>query len=506
MADGASLQDVLVAAAAAVKAGDFSAAASAFREADALAPNQPSILGNLAAAVARSEGIKESIPWLIKRANCDPRDVAAQATAGLMLAHVGRTEDAEPYLNAALALDSGDAQALEGAGLVADARGDIATARQLFARALDREPSRPEALFRLGLIALRDGDCANALRNIEAALRVAPRETRYLVNAGTALDMMARPAAARRRFDEALGIDPGNALIWSNKLMAAAYDPALSATALADLHRQYDQLFPVSLRRDAPRHSIAARPIRIGYVSADFRSHVGASQLLALIRAHDRTAFNITCYVANAASDHVTAELRGLVDHWRPIYDLNDDAAAAAIWADGIDILIDVAGHSDGSRLGIFARTPAPVMVSLPGYIATTGLSAIQYRITDSISDPTEADQAHYVERLVRLPEGHFCYEPLVTLPSVSVRPADGPVVFGSFHNRRKYNDGVVEVWAGILARVPRSRLILKDRQFDHQSAREDVAGQFSVLGVERSRLEFLGYAPSLDAHYRAYA
>lgn len=499
------LATALSAGAAAVKAGDFKGAALAFMAADKLSPNHPGILNNIAAAVGRTEGLAAALPWLLQVTALAPNDASARSSAGVTLAHLERFDEAAPHLAAALAINPRDARALEGVGLVAAARGNQAAARDHFAQALAIDPNRAEAMFRLGLDALENGDTATAIERFERAIARAPGDVRYLVKCGVALDMASRNAEARRRYDAALAIDPGNLLIWSNKLFSAVYDPTLSPRQLAEMHMQVDSLLPRSLRRDPAPRPTAGRRIRVGYVSADFRFHVGAPQLMALLKSHDRAAFEIVCYATNPRADAATEMFRALADTWRPIHDLSDDAAADVIERDAIDILVDLIGHSEGTRLGIFARRPAPVAVSVPGYVATTGLSAIDYRISDAVSDPDAADQANYSEQLVRLPEGHFCYEPLVPMPEVMPRDSSDDIVFTSFHNRRKYGEPVLDTWATLLKRVPRSRLLLKDRQFGFAPACDDLRRAFGARGVDPARLAFLGYAPALDAHYRSY-
>ena len=501
------LAALLERAVAAVAAKDFKGAMAAYHDAHLLAPAEAGILANLAAAAMRAEGLSAAAPWLVKAADLQPVSASAQGKAGLVLAHLQRIDEAEPYLVRSLALNAENDSAHEGLGLVAAYRGEREKARRHFEHAVAANDKAAESRFQLGYLALWDRDAVTALTHFEAAISINPRETRYLVNAGIALGTMGRNREARSRFDAALAVDPGHLLIWSNMLIAAVYDPELSASAVADLHRGFQSLFPVEICRKVHARPTAGRRIKVGYVASDFRHHVGASQLLSLLRSHDRAAFEIVCYVGNAYSDSITERCRALADGWRPIHHLTDDAAADLIVEDGVDVLVDFNGHSDGARLGVFARRPAPVSVSIPGYVATTGLSAIDYRITDRISDPDDADRANYAEQLVWLPEGHFTYEPLTDLPATAEPPEPhrGHVAFGSFHNPRKYNATLFETWAAVLARVPNSVLVLKDRQFDHHSACDLVRREMGSYGIDGARLKFQGFTQTLEAHYRAY-
>jgi predicted O-linked N-acetylglucosamine transferase (SPINDLY family) len=451
----------------AVRAGDYAAARDAFLAAHRAQPAVAAIVSNLAAATLRADGADAALPWLIRAAELDPKRASAHVAVATVLTHLGRAADAMPH----------------------------------YGRAVECDPACDEAQFQLGLAALAAGDVATAAARLDAALAVKPDDPRYLVNRGVAFDMAAEHGRARALFERALVIEPKQPLIWSNLLMAANYDPDLTPAEVAGLHRRIENVFPASPRR-RPRRTPSGR-IKVGYVSADFRGHVGASQLLSIVRHHDRARFEVACYVANRAADTVTGRFKALADLWRPIADLDDAAAADLITADGIDVLVDFAGHSDGTRLGVFARQAAPVQVSLPGYVATTGLTAIDYRITDRISDPDDSAQALYAEKLAWLPEGHFSYEPLVEPPPPS--PRAGAIVFGSFHNRRKYNARVIDTWADILRCVPESRLLLKDRQFGFATACDDTRQAFAARGIDPARLDFLGHVPDLDAHYRCY-
>ena len=468
----AAMVEVVERAYRAVAAGDFAAAEQAFLRAHEMAPHDALIAGDVAAAAMRTGGYAAAAPWLAKAADLAPGNAGAQATAGLVMAKLGRNDQAIVFLERCIALDPGHREALEA----------------------------------LGAIAVAAGDAAGGLARYEAAIRVAPTSAN-LIGAGNALSLMSRHREASARFEQATEREPGNTQAVSARLMAAIYDPELSPMDVADLHRRLSAVYErLDARKPVPRPRAGQR-IRIGYVAADFRRHVGASQLISLVRHHDRTTFEVACYVANSKVDSVTEQFRSLVDIWRPIYDLDAAAAADLVVKDGIDILIDFDGHGEGGRLDLFALHPAPITVSLPGYVATTGLRAIDYRTTDRISDPDESAQAVYSERLVWLPEGHFSYEPLFELPPVGQPPATtlGRLTFGSFHNRRKYHSSLIRTWAEILKRVPESRLVLKDRQFGYSSACEQVRLEFTRFGVDPLRIEFLGYVPTHDAHYRAY-
>ncbi len=238
------------------------------------------------------------------------------------------------------------------------------------------------------------------------------------------------------------------------------------------------------------------RRLRIGYVSADFRRHVVGYQLLPLLREHDRRHFEVFCYSHLQRGDDVTEKVRSLSDHWQNIARLGDEEAEAMIRADGIDILVDLALHTARNRLPLFARKPAPVQVSYLGYCGTTGLEAIDYRLSDAYLDPAECDPACYREETVRLPHCYWCYQPGGVTPSPGPLPAARVgwyVTFGCLNNFAKVSAPALELWAEIMGEVRGSRLLL---HAPTGASQRDVIERFASRNVSRERLEFVWRQP----------
>ena len=217
--------------------------------------------------------------------------------------------------------------------------------------------------------------------------------------------------------------------------------------------------------------------MRIGYVSGDFNAHPVGFFSIGAIEAHDRARFETFCYYNCSKADEWTARFRAAAGHWRDIFGKSDSEVAEIVRADEIDILVDLAGHTNKTRLPLFGLKPAPVQVHWVGYTGTTGLPSMDYLILDPVSAPPGADR-FYTEALVRLPYGRFCYTPLA--PDIPLAPPPclvrGAVTFGSFNNITKLVPGVVRLWARVLNAVPDSRLILKSRSLSEASAREAPA------------------------------
>ena len=255
------------------------------------------------------------------------------------------------------------------------------------------------------------------------------------------------------------------------------------------------------------RNLRASERLRVGYVSADFRRHSCAYFLEALLAHHDHGRFEIFAYADDRRSDDITERLKPMVDHWRSLIGMPDKAVAELVRNDRIHLLVDLAGHTAGNRLSAFAEKPAPIQVSWLGYPATTGLSAIDYRLSDDICDPPGATERFHTETLWRLPGGFLCYTAPREAPAVSPSPCSTgqPVTFGSFNNLAKVNQAVLEAWAELVSAVPGSRLLLKSKALRAPSVSERVAEVFTRRGIARERIILEGWAEALAAHLAMY-
>jgi predicted O-linked N-acetylglucosamine transferase (SPINDLY family) len=247
--------------------------------------------------------------------------------------------------------------------------------------------------------------------------------------------------------------------------------------------------------------------LRVGYVSADFRQHSVAFFIEPVIEAHDRRGFEVICYSNVAWPDAVTMRMRKLADQWRDIARRCDEDVAEQIRRDGVDILVDLAGHTDGNRLLVFARKPAPVQVTYLGYPDTTGLRTMDYRLTDAYADPPGETEPYHSEELVRLARCFLCYRPATESPEVGELPAlaAGTVTFGSFNSFAKVTEEVMGAWSRILLAVPESRLVLKAKGLGQAEARERAGEVFERHGIAPQRVEMTGQSESFVEHLRAY-
>jgi predicted O-linked N-acetylglucosamine transferase (SPINDLY family) len=241
------------------------------------------------------------------------------------------------------------------------------------------------------------------------------------------------------------------------------------------------------------------RPLRIGYVSADFKLHAAANDLIPLFQFHRRSEFTIYAYahMAPDAADDITRWFREQSDVWRDVYTLDDEALVAQIRADAIDVLVDCSGFSGGNRLPVFARKPAPIQISAFGFVFTTGMRAIDYQFSDAVATPV-ARQSHFSERMIHL-GSQINWAPLteqIAALEVGEPPSRqrGYITFGSGNAAFKHNEAVFPVWAEILKRVPHSRLHFKHRRFEDRGVQASFRQAFAKLGVDPARLDFTGF------------
>lgn len=324
---------------------------------------------------------------------------------------------------------------------------------------------------------------------------------------GAALTLTGESAAAVEAFLTSSRLETTRekkAVEYSNALFASNYLPAGQRAAYASLAHGYGALYadvrPLSTPADARRGH--AR-LRIGYISPDLRAHPVGTLVRPLLTAYDRTHFAVYCYM-NGAEDALSQEFHAAVDVWRNIRGMDAAEAAALVYGDEIDILVDLAGHTEDNVLPVLAHRPAPVQVTGIGYFNTTGLATVDYMLSDAHVDPIGTTDPAFTEEMIRLPHSHFCYMLPEDLPSLTPPPMErrGYVTFGSFNNFSKVTDEVLRLWGTLLDTVPNARLLLKSKLFGSAEGREIAAERFARCGIPSERVEMRGFGPNHRAEY----
>ena len=417
----------------------------------------------------------------------------------------GRLAEAEAAYRGALKLKADIPEVHCNLGVVLKAQGKVEDAIASYRQALTLKPDYAEAHSNLGNALTDQGALTKALAAFTQALKIAPNFAQAHHNLGKALKDQGRLDEAIQCYERALDLKPDAGETHSNLLMTQQYDSRIANAEIFAAARRFGALFDgKNPKRFYPNDRSPGRRLRIGYVSGDFGQHPVGFLLMRVFENHDRQAVEIFCYANQTKADAMTRRLRATLiadaDHWRPIRDLSDSEAAKLIARDGIDLLIDLSGHTANNRLMLFALRPAPIQASWLGYFGTTGLAAMDYLVMDETTVPS-GEEHLYSEAVVRLPYGRFCYAP----PDYAPAPADPPslrrdlVTFGSFNNIVKIRPDVVRLWAQVLRATPKSRLVLKCRFLDDDDERRRLRDAFYAAGVLAEQLEIRGSSPHVQ-------
>jgi len=385
-------------------------------------------------------------------------------------------------------------------------------AEHYYRRVLDAGPHRL-AYVNLGLICHVTGRLADAIEWRQKAMDLCPADASLGADLGTSLIFVGRKDEGIELIRRAADASHDRS-IHSTYLLNLHYLPQCDSQALFDEHRRWANLHaPMELARHDHRNDRHPdRSLRVGYLSPDFRTHPVAYFFESLLDGHGRAAavpadrhVEVFGYGHVTCPDQTTWRLQAKCDAYRNVCSLDDRAVADMIEADRIDILVDLAGHTDGNRLGVLAYKPAPVQVTYLGYPDTTGMEQVDYRLTDSLSTPSPL-QRYYSEELVHLPDGFLCYRPPDCAPQVPPVPAgrNGYVTFGSFNDTCKVNPAVMAMWAEILAANPGSKLLVKSRAGDDPKVRQIFLDQLQHVGALPDRVVIEGQTSAIE-HLRLY-
>jgi protein O-GlcNAc transferase len=488
--------------------GQTDQAAAAYRQALAIEPRDSvslNNLGNLLQSLGRSS---EAVDSYRRALTLKPADPVVHNNLGNALAALGDLDEAALLYDRALALNPDYAEAHYNlANLLAD-QGQFDAAIGGYQRALALRPGHLSARINLGGALRQAGRLGEAIDCYEQVLADHPDNAEAQSNLGRVFMLQGRLGEAGACYERALALRPDYREALVNLLLWLNYSDR-DAKAIFDAHRRWGEMVERTLPSPGPYRNRRdpERRLRVGYVSPDFRDHSVAWYLTPLLEAHDRAAVEIFSYADVPRPDGVTAKFQALSDHWISTVGMSDQGLAEQVRADGIDILVDVAGHGGANLLPAFARHPAPVQVAWLGYVNTTGLEAMDYRLVDDVTDPPgEADDVAS-ETLVRLSGGFACFQPMADAPEPGPPPslAKGWVTFGSFSGPPKLGERVLDAWSDVLNRTPTSRLLLKGGAFDDEGARTRLLDRFAERGVSGNRIDLVSWIPGNAEHLALY-
>ncbi|WP_114858123.1 tetratricopeptide repeat protein [Azospirillum brasilense] len=456
---------------------------------------------NLGSALLDAGRVDEALDALMAALRLGPDRADIHFRLGNLFRRQRRPNEAVAAYRQAIALQPGFVEALNNLGSLFLEVGQTDAAIAAFTDAIQAEPANAQSHGNLGYaLDLQDrlGEAAAAHR---VALTFQPDFALSWSNLGNVLKAQGHLEQAMAAYRSALTHRPDFSMAHSNVLMAQHYLPECGNADFRAAAREWagpdDGGLPAAapaVRDDGPR------PLRIGYVSSDFNSHPVGYFLESVLRAHDRKAVTAFGYANNGRTDDVTESLRAAADGWRPIVGMDDAAVAELIRRDGIDILVDLSGHTGNNRLTLFARRPAPVQASWLGYFGTTGLPAMDWIIADRHVLPP-GEERFFTEKVWRLPASYLCFTPPAEDVPVGPLPmlGGGPVTLGAFHNRAKITRPTVALWARVLTALPQARLLLKSREFADYGVRQVLRDQFAAHGIAPNRLRMEGKTPRAD-------
>lgn len=527
------------------QAGRFRRAGETYRRILEIQPHHVDALHLLGVVEYQLANYTQAVNLIQKAIGVSPNAGVFYNSLGKVLFALGRHNEAVEQYGKALALQPSFPEAHYNLGEVLCASNRLDEAASCIEQLLEYKPDFHAAYTILTETLSRKGETEKALARCQSALAAHPENETLICCVGTALSKLGRIDEGIAHYQHTLEIRPdfaeahhnlGNAFVTQGKaemaishyeralalkpfftdsnssiLMALNYLPGKDAITIYAAHLEFAKRHEAPLSVFVKPHlnnRSPCRRIRVGYVSSDFRQHAVAHFIAPVLQHHNRDQVQVFCYSNYNVEDDVTRRIQSHAECWRKIFGLSDHQVAQQIRNDQIDILIDLGGHTGGyDRLLVFARRPAPIQVTWLGYPNTTGLSAMDYRITDMHADPIGLTDAFHSEQLIRLPGTFSCFQPPHDCPDVAELPArqNGYVTFGSFNNFLKLTPEVIALWAKILRSVPHARLMLKSKILDGAIGRRSALESFAAHGISDKQLELVGHSKSQRDHFEWY-
>jgi protein O-GlcNAc transferase len=481
--------------------GKAADAAAAYSKAIALKPDDADVWCNLGNALKESGNLDDAISAYGEAIELQPEFALAYYNLGIAIGKQGKRSEAIAAYRRTIEFDPAIAQAHYNLGNELCEIKDLAGAVEAYQRAIEVQPAYAEAYANLGNTlmkqAKRGGGLDQAVAAYCRAVELKPEYAEAYTNLGNARKEQGDLDGALACYERSMELRPGDAALHSNRVYTVHFHGGFDAAAILRENLEWDRRHGAALRsgwRAQENDRSAGRRLRVGYVSPDFCSHPIGRFLLPLMEAHDREQVEVFCYSDVAEPDEMTMRISERAAEWRSVVGMGDEAVAELIRADRIDVLVDLTMHMAGNRMPMFARKPAPVQMTYLAYCSTTGLAAMDYRLTDPYLDPPGM-VGEYCEKSIWLTPTYWCYRPGMEAPEVGELPAKsaGAVTFGCLNNFCKVSPATLDVWGRLLAAIPESRLLLHSLEGEHQRRVVDL---LASKGVERGRVEFVGFLP----------
>jgi len=474
--------------------GRFTEAEACFRAAIAIDAEYASAYNNLGITLRDLGRLEEAKAWLLQGTALNPESSKAFNNLGLVLKELGQTQEAESAYRRSLSIAPDYAPAYCNLGILLKSQMRFEEAEASMRAAIQLQPDFAEAYNNLSLVFKEQGRLTEARDSVLSALEINPGYLDALSNMGTIFMDQGRVQEAESYFRKALEVNPDYDRAYSNLLFCMTHNEEVDAQTLAVQHALYGQRFETPLKPDWALHTNSKDPervLQIGFVSADFRNHPVAYFIEPVLEHLTKnTRLVLHAFANSMTEDDVTQRLRSHFHYWHQVTPMLDPGLDEYIRACGIDILIDLSGHTSGHRLLAFARKPAPIQASWLGYLGSTGLTAMDYYLTDRWWMPPGQLDDQFTEKLLRLP-AYASFLPAETSPPVHALPAqkNGYLTFGSFNRISKLSRNVIQVWSTLLRELPDSKLIIAAMPVNGD--RGQLASWFAEEGIDAERIMF---------------
>jgi predicted O-linked N-acetylglucosamine transferase (SPINDLY family) len=506
------------------ESGDYRAAAVAYQECTVAAPSLGLAWGNLGRCLASLGLHHEALVAYKQAVSLGPQEVDFYPHAAMSFRALDDMANARAALSQVLAIDPHHVNSLIALGVIETEANNYLAAKELLGRALTSCPANPTGDHYRSIIWNNLGSIAyRGLKDLSSAEEAYRRAAAINPNNSDALNNYALALVDTGRAEEGIGVLKkalqvgGSFTTHSNLLNALLYTDTYSPEQVRAEHEAWGKRVVDTICNQwgslpqPPQHATwgslteQRRPLRVGYLTADFRAHTTSQFLLPALSRHT-SLIELFLYANFATPDAITEAFMKRANHFRSVVHLSDQELNKLIRSDPIDILVECSGHTLGHRLSVLPLRPAPIICSWVGYPATTGIPTVDYRLVDELTDPQGYD-SHCSEKLIRLEGGFNCFQPHSEPPPVCPPPTltNGYITFGSANNVRKISQATLGLWGAILQAVPTARMRIKSIHLDVPAAQEHILKALASHGIDQQRIDLVGYVAGQNDHLSFY-
>jgi len=498
--------------------GKLEEAISCYQDTLITNPSHISAHYNLGGVFYKQKKITEATIYYQNALAINPKHYESLNNLGNILCKQMKFSEAVSCHQRALAINPDSIETLNSLAVALYKLGKYEEAIHFYRRVLALNPKLVETINSIGGIYYRQGKFAKAIKYYKQALSVDPEHIWAINNLGNVYKGKGLVDESIEYLKKIFEIRPDYAASHSNFLLTLNYSPSYDRASLFKEHQKFNEQHALPLAESIKPHSNERDPdkrLKIGYMSQDFRKHSVAYFIEPILANHDSEQFEIHCYYNHTQNDEVTQRLKKCTNKWVNTVELSDEEIVEQIRKDEIDIMVDLMGHTGMNRILVFAKKPAPIQMTYLGYSNTTGLTTIDYLLTDHYVNP-EGSEKFNSETLIRMPNSYFCYGPGDETKNVQVNslPAlqNDYITFASFNVRPKLSPQLLKLWSTILKEIPNSKLLLKSRNYadvvsqtDRYEREKIFEEYFADLDVEFNRVIIEGFSPSMQEHLEMY-